>query len=277
LASVVWLLLRAFLIAEPGLFTWAALFGLAAVALFTARLVRPRSMAAASVVVAVLVPVASALLDLREFTPLLVAVVAVLGALAGAIALAGVVRSAGARADSVTWALTLIGLVANVGLAVFAYRGVVRTNRVFASREAARTVLSAMRDLRAAEEAYRSLNGGFYDRLECVATEKPCIPDYPMTAPIFVDPALAQPLDNGYRRIFHPGPPADPADLDRAKVSPTSLKAYAYVAVPDDPRYHGAPAFCVDSSGRLCVTREGSTPVVVDAQCGPPPDCKDLP
>jgi len=277
-ATIVWLLLRVLMIAEPGLMTWLALFALALLVVLTARLVRPRSMAAASVVVAILAPVADVLLDLREFAPVLVGVVAVLGFLAAVIALAGAARSAvaGARADRVAWVLTLVGLAANLGLIVFAYRGVVRTREVQASREAVRSVVHDMRDVLAAEESYRSLNGGFYDRLECVATEKPCIPDYPTTAPIFLDPALAQPLKNGYRRIFHPGAPADPADLDEAKASPTSLKGFAYVAVPSAPDFHGAPAFCVDSTGRLCTTPDGSTPVVVGAQCGPPPDCKDL-
>jgi hypothetical protein len=276
-AAVVWLLLRAVLIADAGLVTWIALFVVAGLAAFAARFVRPRSMAAASIVVAVLAPVAGVVLDLRVFTPLLVGSVAVLGFLAAITGLIGLARSADTRADRLGWGLALVGLASNIAVVILAWNAVVQNNRALAFREATRSVVNDMRNLYGAQEAYRSLNGGFYDRLGCLTTERPCIPDYPETAPTFLDAAFAEPLKHGYRFTFHPGPSAESADPDEAKISPTSLQAYAYVAIPADPELQGAPTFCLDSTGRICRKLDSSEPIVTKARCEPSPECEDLP
>lgn len=55
---------------------------------------------------------------------------------------------------------------------------------------------------------------------------------------------------------FHPGPAAKADDVRAWGASPSSLSAFAYVAVPADPRC-ATRAFCIDSNGAICATRGG--------------------
>ena len=73
----------------------------------------------------------------------------------------------------------------------------------------------------------------------------------------------------GYSRAFHPGPKADPAAISRAGASPSSLRAFAFTATPVTPGVSGGRAFCGDSTGRMCMTKNGSPPPVKDGRCEP--------
>jgi hypothetical protein len=129
-------------------------------------------------------------------------------------------------------------------------------------------ILNDLRKVLSAEAVYESLNGGWYDRLECLGAPQNCIPGYPKDAPPVLDAALAQLVpENGYARAFHAGPPARIVNAELS--SKTSITAWAYTAVPSRER-RGRKGFCVDSSQRICATLDGSTPVVKNAQCGTP-------
>jgi type IV pilus assembly protein PilA len=110
---------------------------------------------------------------------------------------------------------------------------------------------AAIGDVRAVvigEAQYQKANGGYFDRLECLATPETCIPGHhgPSVIP---DRLLSTPEDKGYRRVFYPGPPAEPA---MARISPTSLLAFAYVATPISPGKTGVRTFCGDATGLIC-------------------------
>jgi hypothetical protein len=125
-----------------------------------------------------------------------------------------------------------------------------------------RTVISAM-------EAYRFSNGGFYEgRLQCLGEPSACIPGYAANGPTFLDPMLVS-LDpkGGYKRSFHPGPPADAAEIAKAKASSTSVLSYAYVAVPVEVGKTGIRAFCGDSNGIVCFTKDGAMPKIEGGTC----------
>jgi hypothetical protein len=131
---------------------------------------------------------------------------------------------------------------------------------------------AAIRDIRtmiSAESAYQSANGGFYDVPECLFTPQRCIPAYPANAPTFIDPLLGQTtvIKSGYRRVFHPGPPADAASVRQAGASASSLLSWAYTAVPLVPGETGARGFCGDGTGIVCFTPDGQAPGVENGLC----------
>lgn len=133
--------------------------------------------------------------------------------------------------------------------------------------------VAAIGDVRAvisAQTAYASANGGYYDTLECLATPSNCIPDYAASAPTFLDVELSQAqVKNGYRRTLYLGRPVDPRQAS-GPISPSSVRSYAYVAVPVNRGQTGVRSFCGDSSGRVCQAKEGRQPSVTDGQCGEP-------
>ena len=110
---------------------------------------------------------------------------------------------------------------------------------------------AAIADVRAvirAEASYDQVNGGYFDRLECLATPEQCIPGH--HGPSVLDGRLlSTAAEKGYLRSFHPGPPVETA---QTKVSPTSLMAFAYVATPAVPGKTGVRTFCGDATGRIC-------------------------
>ena len=93
-----------------------------------------------------------------------------------------------------------------------------------------------------------------------------CIRGYGNRKPRFLDKPIASLVDKkGYRRFFHPGqrPDAIPPGA-----SPTSVKTWAYVAVPVVPGASGIRGFCGDSKGRLFFTPDGSAPSLApDGTC----------
>lgn len=133
-------------------------------------------------------------------------------------------------------------------------------------------VLADLRTIASAEAAYEAVNAGFPDALECLASPGQCLRGYPRDGPAFISGTLAGlASENGYRRAFHPGPPA-PEELRRHSVcSPSALSEWAYTAEPlRDGR--GRKAFCTDRSGRICMFLEGKVPPIVGGRCPSPCD-----
>ena len=123
-------------------------------------------------------------------------------------------------------------------------------------------ILGDIRTVLSAQDAYKSANGGNYGTLECLSKPSACVPGYPEAAPTFLDSAMAsgQPR-SGYERHFIAGRPAGKG------LSPSSMKSYAYVAVPIEPGESGVRAFCGDPAGGICFTVNGQMPQVRDGRC----------
>jgi type II secretory pathway pseudopilin PulG len=131
-------------------------------------------------------------------------------------------------------------------------------------------IIGDIRTVIMAESAYQSANGGYYDRLECLAEPATCIPAY--AGPTFLGPEMARAATkNGYRRSFHAGAPASPRP---ATVSPTSMMSFAYAGVPDQQGRTGVRAFCGDDTGIVCARRDGLMSEVLAGAC--PSDCPPL-
>jgi type II secretory pathway pseudopilin PulG len=142
--------------------------------------------------------------------------------------------------------------------------------RVSANESAA---IGDVRSVIAAQSTYAGANGGFYDTLECLGTPSNCIPRYPSNLPTMLDPLLVQAgVKGGYRRTLHLGAAVDPADMTDA-LSPSSVVAYAYVAVPVSQGQTGVRSFCGDDRGVVCYNADGREPDVVDGRCEP---CRKL-
>lgn len=108
--------------------------------------------------------------------------------------------------------------------------------------------------------------GGCYGAMPCLGRPTSCLPNYPASAPAFLEPGLSSITDkNGYRRSFVPGPPAN---------SPLCFQAFAYTALPAWPGETGLRSFCGDDTGRICVNDDGGPFVVSGGRC--PQDCKAL-
>lgn len=148
----------------------------------------------------------------------------------------------------------------------------VRQSRKGNCRYAYGETVGALRRLAYAEEAYALSNGGFYDFPECLAAPARCLPGYPENSPAFLEESFWTEGSGCYQRTFHPGPRAETATPE-VPLSPSSLKSYALTATPA-PAYpydrSRAERFCVDSSGRICYTSDGTEPVVIDGLCGDP-------
>jgi hypothetical protein len=139
--------------------------------------------------------------------------------------------------------------------------------RVSANESAAigdiRTVISA-------QARYASLNGGFYDSLDCLASPAGCLPGSAGTGLKIIEPALAQAsVKQGYNRTLHLGPAVEPSQV-RRPVSASSVVSFAYVAVPVRVGQTGVRSFCGDDRGLICYKLDGSEPPVVDGRCADP-------
>lgn len=133
--------------------------------------------------------------------------------------------------------------------------------------------LGDIRTMVSAQATYQTANGGFYDVPECLATPHRCIPGYPADAPTFIDSQLGQTsaIKGGYRRVFHPGRPADSEAIRRTGASASSLMSYAYVAIPLEPGKTGIRrGFCADGSGVICSTPDGHAPAIENGSCALP-------
>jgi len=168
--------------------------------------------------------------------------------------------------------MAITGIVlAGVSIVILPFVGIVAAIAIpsllrarVSSNEAA--AIGDVRELIKAEAAYQRLNGGYFDRLECLAAPETCIPGHHGPS-VIADRLVSTPEDKGYRRVFYPGPRAEPPP---PKVSPTSLMAFAYVVTPISPGKSGVRTFCGDATGIIC---HATGPVVPElGVC--PSDCK---
>jgi hypothetical protein len=150
-------------------------------------------------------------------------------------------------------------------LAFFAGSFYLASVRIHCSDRANESVaVASIRSVISAQVAYASANAGYYDLLSCLPRPWDCLPGYETAAPGFLDDVTASTsVRRGYIFTFHPGPAAAP----KATTSKSSLTAWAYVAVPEKPGETGHSGYCGDSTGRVCFTRDGSAPLVVDGSC----------
>jgi hypothetical protein len=101
-----------------------------------------------------------------------------------------------------------------------------------------------------------------------------CIPGYPAASRTLIDAAMSRLEPTmGYAFQSYSGPPPSRSDMERARASKRSLTALAVVAAPL-PGNRLRPAFCGDSSGRLCVRGDGTMPGVKEGKC--PETCQAL-
>ena len=152
--------------------------------------------------------------------------------------------------------IELLIVVAIIGIiAAIAIPSLLRA-RVSANEAA---TIGDIRTVISAEAAYQSANGGWYDTMPCLsAPSVSCIPNYPATAPTFVDSAIASTMSkSGYARSFQSG--AQP-QINAAISSGSSLAGYAYLASPVTNGQTGVRGFGGDASGVLCFTANGTVP-----------------
>jgi type IV pilus assembly protein PilA len=150
--------------------------------------------------------------------------------------------------------IELLIVVAIIGIiAAIAIPSLLRA-RVSANESATigdtRTVISA-------QAAYQSSNSGYYDSaMTCLnAPGAGCIPNYPGTAPTFLDSDLGGLLSkSGYNRSTQTAPP--PAIIPPA-ASLTSTSAYIYFSTPVTLNQTGVRGFGGDASGVLCYDPSG--------------------
>ena len=130
-------------------------------------------------------------------------------------------------------------------------------------------VVSDMYAIGSAQKAYASANGGFYDRLECLAAPADCIPGYPGDSPTLLDPELAGlPDEDGYARFFFPGPRVPEEVSRQTGCSPSSVTSYAVLAVPRKPVEGKSRIFCLDDTGGIRVSpNRPEMPVLKDGRC----------
>jgi hypothetical protein len=173
-------------------------------------------------------------------------------------------RTRGLRRIAVVLALVAAAALATILL-------VAQRGTELAANEAA--AASEVRHVLNAEMAYAQANGGHYDRLECLVDPAACVPRYPAGGPRFLaDEAIRAPTRRGYRFVLHLGPA--PERRNAARVSPSSVAAFAYVAVPDVPGRTGRRSFCTDASRRVCEIRRVDDKALAEGAC--PLSCVDL-
>jgi hypothetical protein len=132
------------------------------------------------------------------------------------------------------------------------------------------TAIGDIRTVISAQAAYADQNDGRYEpRLECLVTPAACLPGYPTNGPPFLDGKLASLRPKaGYRRAFHPGPPAAPRPPLAGRQRPPGVTSFAYTAVPEEPGQTGVRGFCGDSTALICFTPDGREPSVTpDGKC----------
>ena len=132
-----------------------------------------------------------------------------------------------------------------------------------------------LRTMASAQAAYAQANGGLPDTLECLLRPADCIPNYPETAPTFLNASvMAFEQRHGYSFRFVPGPQAQVVEEYKAMVSPSSLVGWAYLAEPSTANTTGVRAFCVDASGLVCFDPDGRLGESVEGSC--PADCSPV-
>jgi hypothetical protein len=101
----------------------------------------------------------------------------------------------------------------------------------------------------------------------CLVPGAPCVPGREREA------LTSRPLV-GYVGQFHAGPPVSPDVIAARKLPPTSVTSFAWVAAPETPFKTGIRGFCADDTARICFTRDGRMPSLVNGRC---PDSVPVP
>lgn len=109
--------------------------------------------------------------------------------------------------------------------------------------------------LGSAEAAYQKAFGAWATP-ECLGNPAACVPDYSGPPVFMVDPAAFQER-SGYRWTFHAGEPVK-----------GGIATWACVAVPVSPGTSGGRAFCLDDTGRICASPDGTAPPIEEGRCG---------
>ena len=172
----------------------------------------------------------------------------------------------------VTWreALLLIGILA---LAAAVPVAAAIRSRVASNETAA---IGDVRTVIAAQAAYRSANGGWYEsNFNCLTQHGGCIPSSPISNPTFLDSQLASLVPRtGYARAvgsFGSVPtPADPS------VSVSSVSDYVYTASPMQQTRTGVRGFGGDGTGFVCYSPDGARPPSVVGRLTRGPLCRPL-
>ena len=156
--------------------------------------------------------------------------------------------------------IELLIVVAIIGIiAAIAIPSLLRA-RVSANEAA---TIGDIRTVISAQAAYQSANGGWYDVISCLSGPSGCIPNYPNTAPTFLDSVVAaQTPKSGYARSFQAG--AVPTGLATNISSASSLSSYVYLSSPVTNGQTGVRGFGGDHTGILCVDNTGAAPGVAN-------------
>jgi HEAT repeat protein len=116
------------------------------------------------------------------------------------------------------------------------------------------------------QQAYAEATGFFDARLACLELPGTCVPGRNPDES-FLAPSLTRETRHGYVHRIEPGRGPTAAEVAGRRVSPTSVVAFAYVAVPQVPGRTGIRAICADDAGTFCFTRDGRRPPVRDGRC----------
>jgi hypothetical protein len=141
--------------------------------------------------------------------------------------------------------------------------------RVSANEAAA---IGALRTMVSAQAAYSSAHGGNSDRLECLVEPARCIPGTTDTA--YLEPTFLQAERRGYRFRFAAGTPVKAEEDQAGQTSTPRLDAWTYIAEPMVANQTGVRAFCTQSSGEICFSRDGRIGETTDGLC--PDTCEPI-
>jgi hypothetical protein len=180
----------------------------------------------------------------------------------------------GATAALAVLAVAPIGVVIAVG----------QVKSYLDSCEAA--TIDDLRTVRRAQAIYAEHNAGFFDGLECVGAPPTCLKSYPSDDPTGLEPSLASlETRSGYVRALFRGPAVPSNIIVEKGISATSIRSYAYVAVPSarlvqlatafGVQPSGLHSFCTDGGEALWYRDDGTMPPPIDGRC-PAEQCKPM-
>jgi len=160
--------------------------------------------------------------------------------------------------------IELLIVVAIIGIiAAIAIPSLLRA-RVSANESA---TIGDIRTVISAQAAFQSANGGWYaGSVSCLSNPMggaACIPNYPTTAPTFLDRGLAPTAGapaakSGYNRSYTAG--ATPSPINTNVSGTNSVSSYVYLASPVTQGQTGVRGFGGDASGVLCFSTDGTAP-----------------
>jgi hypothetical protein len=125
--------------------------------------------------------------------------------------------------------------------------------------------IGTLRAVVSGEQAYASVNDGYFDTLECLATPS-CITGTGRAFQPFLPPGVITAMEHrGYRLEFHAGPKAERES--RRGTSPSAMSRFAVVAVPASAETARRRVLCADDRGTIYVTSGGMRPRVSVGRC----------